>query len=1322
MDIIGSGGGGGGSPHTPVEANDTLQSRQRVKLLFAVSEGEISALDDILLNNVPITNFDATFEFRSGTVGQSVIPGFIDTEQPVPSFAPVNIVTGTEYFASLAYDNTSCRITLTLNGLKEVLANGDTIGYRVDFALSTRPSTSSIWTQIATITKTGKASSAYSWDTIVPAPAGVTIASNWEIKLVRTTPTDTSKQVSTASWASAIAITESNLTYDNTALVGITLNDADQFGGNIPEVTFKLKGLKVKIPTNYDPVTHLYDETVPWDLSLTEGLFHYTANPAWHIYMVLNASRYGLNITKADIDVVSLYELSKYCDELVSDGKGGQERRYELHNQFYTREEPSVLLMHLLTICNANFTSNEFGQISIMFDRPGQAVTKQITNANIIDGEFSYSSAEINSRYNLVNVTYNRAEFNGKTDTANATEPALVSRYGLQTSDIVLAGCISEAQAVRKARWAIYTSSYLPNIISFKTLFAGLNYHVGELARVFDNKNQGDNVAGLLVSSSQAAGVTTLQLDRTVTLTNDPYTVYFLDLDGITEKSYSIVETNTTTSTVNFLSLATPAVNSTFILTGAVKDRVFKVIKITKNEDIYELDVAEHKEEKYTYIDQAITVAQPTGDFIDIGEFLTVPVTGITVVENFSSNGVTQNSTLDITWDWVKGTLKYSAGFALTWRRDSQESNYIKELFGTTYSIPNPVPGLYEITVWAVNPVSGIRSTPFTSTYNFRSSSGTSSLQPPQNVFVAGTSGLTFKTKDLNLTFTYDPANANVSDTLLDYVIEVWDASASTQKGDYSVKPDTSRGGSFSFPFTENIDRFGTATRAFVLKVFSRDVIGDLSLPVQVTVTNPVPAAVSFSIISGSEASYLNIASSTDTDLAGYLVYRDTATFTPSPATLLSDGLDTSVTLSGVSGQQYFYNVAAYDTFGKTGLNFSGEQSSTMLTSTVDTWVFEGLIFKPNNPVANKVSWTAGSASKNGATPVAITAGSSATAWTTGIQYFYYDGTSGTISVTTDIAVAVNGVQVLATYKGGTSLVVGNGDAYTDGGLILANTVGANQLVANSAIITNTAQLATAVISSAAIADAAITNVKIGNTIQSSNFNATTNTGWKLDKAGNITSYGTLSLFDTAGATILTTGANAAIEWAKVGGLNKPADNATVGAAIGSNLSGKFTADNIGTYMPTAAIGTAQIQDLAVTTGKIDNLAVDTLKIAGNAVAFNLHSGVNSLPITLSVNLNSWSSWVTIISLGIDLTGGTVNSNVSAIQVSEVDMGGVPIVGNRFRLIDNAGTIINMTKSLNTSDIVHLQYSMFNASLTTGITKTVYITADLLLLGVKSSV
>lgn len=110
------------------------------------------------------------------------------------------------------------------------------------------------------------------------------------------------------------------------------------------------------------------------------------------------------------------------------------------------------------------------------------------------------------------------------------------------------------------------------------------------------------------------------------------------------------------------------------------------------------------------------------------------------------------------------------------------------------------------------------------------------------------------------------------------------------------------------------------------------------------------------------------------------------------------------------------------------------------------------------------------------------------------------------------------------------------------------------------------------------------------------------------------------------------------VDWAGITGAGKPANNATVGATIGSNLIkaaggtavatdfvanwNPITSGNITTYISGAAIGTAQIVNASITNAKIDlatanrlivgtanigNAAVNTLQIAGNAVIIPRH-------------------------------------------------------------------------------------------------------------------
>lgn len=96
-DLIRGGGGGGGSKgggkkqRAPVEAADSLRSRQYARVIDLVSEGEIGGLADgmksVYLDNTPLQNPDGSFNFndvtiieRPGTQSQAYVPGFSAAE------------------------------------------------------------------------------------------------------------------------------------------------------------------------------------------------------------------------------------------------------------------------------------------------------------------------------------------------------------------------------------------------------------------------------------------------------------------------------------------------------------------------------------------------------------------------------------------------------------------------------------------------------------------------------------------------------------------------------------------------------------------------------------------------------------------------------------------------------------------------------------------------------------------------------------------------------------------------------------------------------------------------------------------------------------------------------------------------------------------------------------------------------------------------------------------------------------------------------------------------------------------------------------------
>lgn len=281
---MGKGGGGG---HTPVEAKETSRSKQLVKIVEVISEGEIDGLADgmksVYFDNTPVQNKDGSYNFNNvqleGRVGsqvQDVIAGFNTSEKEVS--------VGTQVRKNLPItrtvtDNKVSRLRLTI-GVQSLFSqneNGDTSGTTVNLVIT-------IGSQSYPVSISGKYSSQYlqqhTFDNLPPVP--------FIVKVERVTEDSKSQRLQNNTvWSSYTEIIDTEFTYPNTALIGVKF-DSEYFS-NIPARTYDLLGLRVKVPSNYDTRTRKY--TGMWD-----GTFKvdWTDNPAWILYDVVTSKRYGL--------------------------------------------------------------------------------------------------------------------------------------------------------------------------------------------------------------------------------------------------------------------------------------------------------------------------------------------------------------------------------------------------------------------------------------------------------------------------------------------------------------------------------------------------------------------------------------------------------------------------------------------------------------------------------------------------------------------------------------------------------------------------------------------------------------------------------------------------------------------------------------------------------------------------------------------------------------------------------------------------------------------------------------------------------------------
>lgn len=273
---------------------------------------------------------------------------------------------------------------------------------------------------------------------------------------------------------------------------GITTTFDARFFQSIPQRAYDTRLLKVKIPSNYNPYSRTYSPTV-WD-----GTFKlaWTDNPAWCFYDLLTNKRYGLGkyLNGDYADKWTLYEISKYCDELVNDGKGGLEPRFTCNVLISTREDAYKVINDMASIFRAIVYYNA-GLIMVSQDKPKESIYI-FNNSNVKDGEFTYSNTSKRVRRNVALVRYN--------DKENFYKPAVkytesrdgLIRFGIREIEVSAFGCTSEGQAERLGKWTLLSENFESELVSFETSLPALYLKPGDIILLQDQNRQNKVLAG----------------------------------------------------------------------------------------------------------------------------------------------------------------------------------------------------------------------------------------------------------------------------------------------------------------------------------------------------------------------------------------------------------------------------------------------------------------------------------------------------------------------------------------------------------------------------------------------------------------------------------------------------------------------------------------------------------------------------------------------------------------------------------------------------------------------------------------------------------
>jgi predicted phage tail protein len=518
---------GGGGSYTPKTEKDSLNSSAFARIVDLLGEGEIEGfpsareytrdsatyetamLKDIYFNKTPILrpsandadprrtdyNFkDVKIKTRWGTQDQNHIRGFGKAET---EFAVGVVVRKDEPVTRTISDTDVDRVRITLNfpALQKIGKKGDIKGVKVEYRIRVAYNGGGFETVVED-TVNGRSGDLYQRKRVIDLDGPFPV----EVRVVRVTDdSDDPKLSNEFSWSSYTEIVDAKLRYPNSALVGLEVNARDF--SSIPTRSYRVRGLKIRIPTNatVDPDNGRLIYTGTWDGTFSPATW--CSDPAWCLWDLLTDCRYGFgqHIHARHLDKWAFYQASVYCSALVPDGLGGKEPRFSCNVLIQNIAEAYKLINDMCSVFRA-MPYWGAGTLVIAQDRPSDAVYL-FNQTNVSEEGFQYSGSSLKTRHTVAVVGYLDVE-NQETAYEAVEDLAGIARYGVVTTEVTAFACTSRSQAYRVGEWLLYTEQNETETVTFKAAMdSGVAVRPGMVIAVSDMLRAGARRGGRIVTA-----------------------------------------------------------------------------------------------------------------------------------------------------------------------------------------------------------------------------------------------------------------------------------------------------------------------------------------------------------------------------------------------------------------------------------------------------------------------------------------------------------------------------------------------------------------------------------------------------------------------------------------------------------------------------------------------------------------------------------------------------------------------------------------------------------------------------------------------------
>jgi len=954
----GSGGGGGKKGGGESDAN-TRRTKAHVRTVEILSEGVIEGFVDqegnvltgdiskaIYFDQTPVQNTDGSYNYKNviierhlGLPDEGYFKAVNGVETPVGVEVQVKKALGPVTRTIVEENATAVRVIMRIPALvHRNEKDGSLKRTDVSYAIDVRPSGGTWQEVLVHHEKNQKSLSPFQIQHYVPLPDG---GNPWDLRVRRISddPDEDSGITNETHWESYILLVEGKFTYPHTAAFTIRGN-AEDMGSSMPARYARVRGIRTKVPSNYNPITRKY--TGVWD-----GTFKiaWHNNPAWVFYDLIDNNRYGLGdlIDPGTVDKWSLYTVAQYCDQMIPsgfkrmDGSDIMEPRFTFNSQITKRDEAYFVLQQVSTIWRG-MAYWSLGQVFATADMPQDPV-KLVTPANVIGGEFSYSGTGLKARHTVVMVRFNNKDDFYRPDTEVVIDNKALQKYGWREKTVNLTGAVTRGQAHRYGKWILDTEQNATETITYKAAWDHAELRPGDIIAVANNKRQGAQLGGRI---AHAAGVT-VKLDRK--FEPDAMSTYSLmatlpDGSVQTREIASFGEDNTVTLASRFST--DPLVNGVFTITGTdIRPVQYRVLAVEEEEpNQFKITALIHDPTKYDRVEQGVIFeAPPTHRDTTV---VAPPLNGRVDESGYVLNGTTRLN-LTVSWSPPMNSILW-AGFDVTAVDPSGNVINLGPTNGTSVELRDIEQGEYLFRIATIG-TTGKRSDPLEIAYE---AAGTAGFPTPHvtGLGLKDETGTTFSDADLRVTWRNNFATST-SPTSTDGVpahIASPHYAFNTVKvyaGSTLLRTQRVTGESFTYDRATNAADCVRASvsgpaRSLRVEVTVSDIFGRESTAVSRTFNNPTPAVPAPSFGVAGSTIVMSFPQPEDPDYRGYKLWRSVTSPVDTNADPYYVGNANPLNIPGTADTTYYFKIGAYDTFSMADMLISGEFHATTAFNAFD--------------------------------------------------------------------------------------------------------------------------------------------------------------------------------------------------------------------------------------------------------------------------------------------------------------------------------------------------------------------------------------------------